>query len=74
MKCVMCKHGTTQPGKVTVTLHRDETVVVIKEVPADVCQQCGEYYLDQVTTTRIMAMAEEAVKHNVEVEVLRYAA
>jgi YgiT-type zinc finger domain-containing protein len=74
MKCVMCKHGTIQPGKVTVTLHRDETVVVIKEVPADVCQQCGEYYLDQVTTVRIMAMAEEAVKHNVEVEVLRYAA
>jgi YgiT-type zinc finger domain-containing protein len=70
----MCKHGMTQPGKVTVTLHRDETVVVIKEVPADVCQQCGEYYLDEMTTARIMAMAEEAVKHNVEVEVLRYAA
>jgi YgiT-type zinc finger domain-containing protein len=70
----MCRHDTTQPGKVTVTLHRDETVVVIKDVPADVCQQCGEYYLDEVTTGRIMAMAEEAVKHNVEVEVLRYAA
>lgn len=74
MKCVICKHGETQPGKVTVTFHRNDTVVVIKEVPADVCQQCGEYYLDEATTARVLAMAEEAVKHHAEVEILRYAA
>lgn len=74
MKCVTCKHGETQPGKVTVTLQRGESVVVIKEVPAEVCRQCGEYYLDDRTTARVMAMAEEAVKHRAEVEILRYAA
>lgn len=74
MRCVICKHGETQTGTVTVTLHRGETVVVIKEVPADVCRQCGEYYLDEPTTERVMAMAEEAVKHHAEVEILRYAA
>lgn len=74
MKCVLCKHGETQSGKVSVTLNRGETVVVIKEVPAEVCGQCGEYYVDEATTARIMAMAEEAVKHNAEVEIIRYAA
>lgn len=74
MKCVICKHGETQPGKVTVTLHRGDTVVVIKEVPADVCRQCGEYFLDDATTARVLAMAEEAVKRHAEVEILRYAA
>ena len=74
MKCVMCKHGETQPGKVTVTLQRGDTVVVIKEVPAAVCQQCGEYYLDDSTTERVLAIAEEAVRHRAEVEILRYAA
>lgn len=74
MKCVLCKHGETQPGKVSVTLSRGETVVVIKEVPAVVCGQCGEYYLDDATTARVMAMAEEAVNHNAEVEVIRFAA
>ena len=74
MKCVMCKHGETQPGTVTVTLQRGDSVVVIRDVPAAVCRQCGEYYLDDGPASRVMAMAEEAVKHHAEVEILRYAA
>ncbi|MHB8237633.1 MAG: type II toxin-antitoxin system MqsA family antitoxin [Acidithiobacillus ferrivorans] len=46
MQCVICRHSATQPGTVTVTLERGATVVVIKDVPAEVCSQCGEYYLD----------------------------
>jgi len=74
MKCVLCKTGETQPGTVTVTLERNQTVVVIKDVPADVCQNCGEYYLSQAVTGRIYGQAEDAVQRNAEVEVLRYAA
>ncbi|MCL5980481.1 type II toxin-antitoxin system MqsA family antitoxin [Thiomonas sp.] len=74
MKCVICRHGDTRPGTVTVTLERGDTVVVIKDVPAEVCQQCGEYYLDKATTARVMRMAEEAVQRHAEVEILRYAA
>ena len=33
---VICRHGTTQPGTVTVTLERGATVIVIKDVPAEV--------------------------------------
>lgn len=74
MKCLICKHGDTSPGKVTVTLQRENTTVIIKEVPADVCENCGEYYLNEQVTENIMRLAEEAVKHHAEVEVLRYAA
>ncbi len=74
MKCVICKQGETTLGKVTVTLERDGTVVVIKDVPAEVCTQCGEYYLDDITTQKIMKLGDEAVQHCAEVEVLRYVA
>ena len=74
MTCVLCKTGQPQPGTVTVTLDRNRTVIVFKEVPADICQNCGEYYLSQVVTERIYKQAEEAVQRNAEVEVLRYAA
>ncbi len=74
MKCVLCKQGETKPGKVTVTLQRDETTVIIKDVPADVCENCGEYYLASTVTTRVLSMAEDAVKKKAEVEILRYAA
>ena len=74
MNCLICKTGTTQPGTTTVTLERDTTVIVIKDVPAQVCENCGEYYLSEEVSSRIYALAEEAVKRKVEVEVLHYAA
>jgi YgiT-type zinc finger domain-containing protein len=70
MKCVICKTGETKPGRVTATLQRGETTVLIKDTPADVCQNCGEYYLDAAVTRK----AEEAVRRRAEVEILRYAA
>jgi YgiT-type zinc finger domain-containing protein len=36
MKCVLCKHGTTYTGTVNVTLERDNCIIVLKDVPADI--------------------------------------
>ncbi|MFH1112414.1 MAG: type II toxin-antitoxin system MqsA family antitoxin [Pseudomonadota bacterium] len=74
MKCVICKHGETRLGTTTVTLERGKTIVIIKDVPAEICVNCGEYYLDELTTDRVLSMAEEAVKRNAEIEVVRFAA
>ncbi|MEW6219385.1 MAG: type II toxin-antitoxin system MqsA family antitoxin [Thermodesulfobacteriota bacterium] len=74
MRCVLCKTGTTQPGFTTVALTRGETSVVIKNVPAAVCQTCGEYYLDETVTGLVLQRAEEAVAKGAEVEILRFAA
>lgn len=74
MKCVMCNNGDTQPGRVNVTLSRGETVIVIKGVPADVCENCGEYYLSETVTEKVLAQAKTAVEQGAEVEVLRFAA
>lgn len=74
MKCVICKTGDSQPGFATVTLQRGGTTVVIKDVPAEVCGDCGEYYLDDAVTRHIYRQAEDAVKRHTEVEIIRYAA
>jgi YgiT-type zinc finger domain-containing protein len=74
MTCTICKHGETAPGFVTVTLQRGDTTVVLKGVPADVCDNCGEYYLDENVASQVYAMAERAVKSGAEVEIRRYAA
>jgi len=74
MTCVICKHGETVPGVVTVTLQRNETTVIVKGVPAEVCENCGEYYLDEEIASQVFAMAERAVKDGAEVEIRRYAA
>jgi YgiT-type zinc finger domain-containing protein len=74
MKCLTCRQGETRPGTVTVTLTRGETTVIIKDVPAEVCENCGEYYLDESTSERVLAVAEKAVADHAEVEIVRYAA
>jgi len=70
MNCVICKTGQISGGTATITLQRGETTVVIKNVPADVCDNCGEYYLSEEMMERVMELGESAVKKGVEVEVL----
>lgn len=74
MKCVICKQGERAPGLATVTLQRDETVVIVRGVPADICQDCGEYYLEEAVARKVYSQAEEALKRHNEVEILQYAA
>jgi YgiT-type zinc finger domain-containing protein len=74
MNCVICKQGQTGIGMTTVTLERDQTTVVIKEVPAEICDNCGEYYLSEEVSKKVEELAEQAVRQGVEIEVLRYAA
>jgi YgiT-type zinc finger domain-containing protein len=74
MSCTLCKHGETQPGFVTVTLQRGDTTVIMKQVPAEVCGNCGEYYLSSDVTAQVMEKAEAAARTGAEVEILRFAA
>lgn len=74
MKCVICKTGETSSGRATVPLNREGATFVVKNVPADVCDNCGEYYLSEEMTGCILALAEEAMRKGTEIEVLRWAA
>ncbi len=74
MKCVICKQGETHPGRTSVMLQRGDTIVVIKDVPADICENCDEYYLSEPVTRRVLELGERAVAQGAEIEVLRFAA
>jgi YgiT-type zinc finger domain-containing protein len=72
MHCVICKQDETRPGTATVTLERDGATVVMKQVPAMVCDNCGEYYLDEAMTERVLAMGEQAGSQGAEIETSEY--
>lgn len=74
MNCTICRTGETAPGIVTVTLQRGDFTVVIKNVPADVCSNCGEYYLSGDVAARVMQLAENVLANGAEVGIIRYAA
>jgi YgiT-type zinc finger domain-containing protein len=74
MKCVICREGQTAPGQATVTLQRGESTIIFKNVPAQVCTNCGEYYLSESVTDQLLTRAEVAVQSGAELEILRFAA
>ncbi len=74
MKCVVCKHGETKKGNITVTLTRGNTTLVFRDVPADVCDNCGEEYVSDDTTKRLLNTANESVNAGVQVDVRQYLA
>ena len=74
MKCVICKQGETKPGTATVTLEVEATTLVVKQVPAQVCQNCGEQYVDDKVAHCLLKQAQEAASGGVYVDVREYVA
>jgi YgiT-type zinc finger domain-containing protein len=74
MKCVICKHGETRAGRTTVTLERGGATLVVKGVPARICDNCGEAYVDEEITRQLLGTAEEALRAGVQVDVREFAA
>lgn len=71
MECSLCKNRTTEKGYVTVTLEKGETIVLIKNVPAEVCTNCGHYYLSAETTQLVLDKGKEAYEKGTELEVVK---
>jgi YgiT-type zinc finger domain-containing protein len=70
MNCVICKNGNTKQGLVTYTLERGGAIVVFKNVPAMVCENCGNFYLSAETTEMLMKKASESISKGVEFEII----
>jgi YgiT-type zinc finger domain-containing protein len=71
MICLTCKVGTPESGFTTVTLERGDTIVVFKNVPAQICPNCGEKYFDAAITGHLLSQAQDAVAKGAEVEIIR---
>jgi len=74
MKCVVCKQAETRPGVTTVTLQRGESTFVIRDVPAQVCPNCGEDYVDAEVAAELLRSSEDLCRAGAQIDVRRYAA
>ncbi|HOC94133.1 MAG TPA: type II toxin-antitoxin system MqsA family antitoxin [bacterium] len=72
MKCVICRNGETLPGTTTVTLERAEATIVIKAVPALICENCGEEYISEETSVSLLKQAERYAMDGVHFHVQHY--
>lgn len=71
-KCHFCKDGYAMPGATTVSRQRGAMVFIVKQVPVDVCDTCGEWYMAHETALQLDEMQTNAQKSGVEVLVRKY--
>ncbi len=71
MKCFMCK-GDLKGKKVNYVVDLDNTIIIIKGVPAKVCTQCGEQYFDDETSENIEKIINQLKELSTEVTIVNY--
>lgn len=71
MECFKCK-GKLEYKRVNYFVDLADTIIIIKEVPAKVCQQCGEQYFDNKTSENIEKIVDQLKKLSTEVTVVKY--
>ena len=73
MRCVICRNGETLPGLADKAVSHDGMTLVVKDVPAEICDNCGERYVDAEVTRHLLELAREAAAVGVVVDVRHYA-
>ena len=71
MSCFFCK-GEMKPGTTTHTVQFDHCIVVIKNVPCLVCEQCGETVLSAETIEKIEHILRSAEQALAEITVINF--
>ena len=74
MKCAICQNGSTTEGYTTLVLERDQTLVVFKSVPAQICSNCGEEHVSSAVNRTLLSRAQREWEGGIILEVLNFAA
>ncbi len=72
MKCMICKHGETVDGFTTITLEKNGATIVFQKVPALVCDNCGEKYVDGKITASVLQEANAIIARGVKVDIREF--
>jgi YgiT-type zinc finger domain-containing protein len=72
MKCVICKHGELKPGVTSLLFEKNNSTIVIKGVPVDRCDNCGEIYVPDKTAEQIMSLLESVESQGIIIDVRNF--
>ncbi|MGB9682159.1 MAG: type II toxin-antitoxin system MqsA family antitoxin [bacterium] len=71
MECIFCRSNLV-PGRVNHIVDLEGHIIIIKEVPANICKQCGEYFLENDIALRLEKVIEELKKNKAEVLIINF--
>jgi YgiT-type zinc finger domain-containing protein len=70
--CPLCHGGSKRPGTTTFTVDLGFGVVVVRQVPALVCDLCGTDWVEDDTAAALEEIVAQARLKHPELEVVRW--
>jgi YgiT-type zinc finger domain-containing protein len=64
LNCAVCRKGETKPGKSVFRLANGNQVFVLKNIPSNICRDCGEEYIDEEITKLVLQNAHDSFEKN----------
>lgn len=71
-RCPICG-GDKKAGQTIYSVDLGFGVVVVRNVPAMVCSQCGEEWINAVTAQKLAKMVDMAKKNKLQIEMVEFA-
>ncbi|HIY62157.1 MAG TPA: type II toxin-antitoxin system MqsA family antitoxin [Candidatus Mediterraneibacter stercoripullorum] len=70
--CMLCKCDTVKQSTTTHVVNYKESVIIIKNVPCEECEQCGEIFYTDEVAEHLEEMVNDAKKLLQEISVIDY--
>lgn len=72
--CPACGGGLERGTATIPYILSHDVIVIVKHVPAELCQECGESYTTGEVTDQVVAMLEQFKNLRSEVSIVSYSA
>lgn len=73
MICLLCRQAETVDGFTSAAFERDETRLVVRQIPARVCPSCGEAYMDEDVALALLRELDELTATGIMETVVEFA-
>ncbi len=61
MICLVCKHNRFKKGTTILPIERGKAILLITDIPARVCENCGETYIEEEIAQDVQDLANETL-------------
>ena len=72
MNCIICRQAELIDGFTSIPFERDEFRLLINNVPAQVCPNCGEAIVDEDVAAEVLKKTEDIFEQGLQDEVRDY--
>lgn len=72
MNCIICRQAELIDGFTSIPFERDEFRLLMRNVPAQVCPNCGEALVDEDVAAELLKKTEDIFEQGLQDEVRDY--